>query len=312
MGDVQTSIDSLAKLNFEASDNWLLNKFASSADNLNVYTVKDIKQIFTRYTCLTDRWLMYTLLQCRVFLDLNDKSKPDAYKRQNISVKYARRETMTYCVYNILVLQNNEPILFKRITLMPCKYKVDRKSDQAKETDKLIGDGVGVAIGAVTASSSIAGVSTGVATVTAVATGATAASGGVLLPVALGALGAYGIFSLGKSAVGAVDHALVPRSKTFRFVRQEKSVCSYIVVKPAGVGMSGFPRRYNYPSVLCVAEDFWSEGFDAYRMYPMATKDLDNDVFVGLFGTTKTGWPNTQEELDAIINKYNKLIDLCK
>ena len=44
MGDVQTSIDSLAKLNFEASDNWLLNKFASSADSLNVYTVKDIKQ----------------------------------------------------------------------------------------------------------------------------------------------------------------------------------------------------------------------------------------------------------------------------
>ena len=342
MSDLSVSLAKLANLNI--AEEPLLKEFIKDIGKLVPKEYNDVAALVKNAKTASDEWMMKTIIQCRALLDLTDKSKPDAYKEKGIRLIYACRERIDGYVYYILLLEKDKPLLYKRLFLLPSTYKIDKKVDQQNRKDKDFNAAmktfeVGMAGGTVAmAGSALAGVAGGAAAVgTAGASGALATAGGAMMAAvghtAAGTAGAAFVSAFGGSAgvagviasapvsvpvligVGAIvgagcvvkNHCTF-KSKCFRYTKDIKSVVSYMVMKPGEMKTIKTPVLSGSQSVVCICQDFWNEPIDLYLMYPIPTKQLTEDPFIGMFATTGTGWPTDAEALKKVLTKYDKLV----
>ena len=343
MASLNVSLARLKDLN--VVEDPLVAQFITEIGDLVPKEFNDIKVLIKNAKSPVDEWAMKSIVQCRILLDLTDKSKPDAYLSKGLRVLYACKERLDGSVYHILLMENGRGLLYKRLFFLPSSYKIDKKTDQQKRSDKDIdaafkGVSVATAGGTVSLAGSAlaaAGGGAGAVMFGTGASGALATAGGAMMAatgnVAAGSAGAAFVATFGGSAGVAGAIATAPlslpvligagvviggacivknhctyKSKAFRYTRDSKSVVSFMVVKPGELKTIKLPVLAGRDSVVCVCQDFWNENIDLYQMYPLPTKQLQEDPFIGLFATTGTGWPTDNEELKKVLQKYDKLI----
>ena len=364
MKDIHCALDTLVETSTTVG---IKSKFLKDTAELQVFQVKELKKIFNKSSDFTYRLIMSTLLQCRILLELTDKSKPQDYLKHDITVLYAVKDTLREKIVHIYIQDGKEDLIYKRISFNECLYVLDKKADQQRSVDKAMdtffkgstasmvagsgvvtgtahivkGTGQAVAAGAkVSASlvgkqaagavtkkgigtmalgaagSGVTALGTTAATATAgtalagvgtaVGTGLTAV-GGVLTapvtaPIVAGVCTAVSLGMFVKSISAMCSH----RSKAYRYCTGRNSVTSYTMIKTSDTKVLQNAKNVK-GCILCVSEDYWSEGVDLYRMYPIVHKQIEFDELVGLFATTNTGWPQTEEELEKHIKRMQRL-----